>query len=133
MREAQHCSFRAACGEQPVDWHYEDSPQRHIDTLGAFLSKLSWAAALLRRIYRNGDLQIGQTASPPIRSGFCHFLFTSLLTKVRVFSDVFRHRKTKAADFTSLFLNNYRLKHYIIQAHTIKETRVSLEGFETHF
>jgi hypothetical protein len=67
------------------------------------------------------------------KSRFTASRLTSLLTKVRVFSDVFRHRKTKAADFTLLFLNNYRLKHYIIQAHTIKETRVSLEGFETHF
>jgi hypothetical protein len=59
-------------------------------------------------------------------------LVTSLLTKVRVFSDVFGHRKTKVADFTSLFLN-YKLKHYIIRAYTIKDTRVSLEGSKTQF
>jgi hypothetical protein len=56
-----------------------------------------------------------------------------LLTKVRVFSDVFGHRKTKVADFTSLFLDNYRLKHYIIQAYIIKDMRVSLEGSKTQF
>jgi len=53
---------------------------------------------------------------------------TSLPTKVRVFSDIFRDRKTKVAYFTSQFLNNYKLRPYIIQAHTIKEARLSLEG-----
>jgi len=52
----------------------------------------------------------------------------SLPTKVRVFSDIFRDRKTKVAYFTSQFLNNYKLRPYIIQAHTIKEARLSLEG-----
>jgi len=52
----------------------------------------------------------------------------SLLTKVRVFSDIFRDHKTKVAYFTSQFLNNYKLRPYIIQAYTIKEARLSLEG-----
>jgi hypothetical protein len=51
----------------------------------------------------------------------------SLRTKARVFSDIFRSGKTKVAQFTSQFLN-YRLKLYTIQAHTIKEARMSLES-----
>jgi hypothetical protein len=67
-----------------------------------------------------------------------HFLvntltLTSLPTKVRVFSDIFRDRKTKVAYFTSQFLNNYKLRPYIIQAHTIKEARLSLEGVQIKF
>ena len=58
----------------------------------------------------------------------CVVMVTSLRTKVRVFSDIFRHRKTKVAHFTSQFLHNYRLKLYIIQAHTIKEARMNLES-----
>jgi hypothetical protein len=52
----------------------------------------------------------------------------SLRTKARIFSDIFRSGKTKVAQFTSQFLNNYRLKLYTIQAHTIKEARMSLES-----
>ena len=60
-------------------------------------------------------------------------LVTSLPTKVRVFSDIFRDRKTKVAYFTSQFLNNYKLRPYIIQAHTIREARLSLEGVQIKF
>ena len=60
-------------------------------------------------------------------------IITSLPTKVRVFSDIFRDRKTKVAYFTSQFLNNYKLRPYIIQAHTIKEARLSLEGVQIKF
>jgi hypothetical protein len=55
---------------------------------------------------------------------------TSLLTKAYGFSDVFRPHKTKVADFTSQFHSNYRLKPYIIQAHAIKEAKISLERLQ---
>jgi hypothetical protein len=57
-------------------------------------------------------------------------LVTSLLTKVYGFSDVFMPHKTKVADFTLQFHSNYRLKPYIIQAHTIKEAKISLERLQ---
>jgi hypothetical protein len=55
----------------------------------------------------------------------------SLPTEVRVFSDVFRSRKTQIAHFTSHFLSNYRLKLYRIQARTIEEAGLSLESPQT--
>ena len=58
---------------------------------------------------------------------------TSLPTEVRVFSDVFRCRKTQIAHFTSHFLSNYRLELYRIQACAIKEAGLSLESLQTQF
>jgi hypothetical protein len=57
----------------------------------------------------------------------------SLRTKARVFSDIFRYGKPKPPKVTSQFLNNYRLKLYTIQAHTIKEARTSLESLNNQF
>jgi hypothetical protein len=53
---------------------------------------------------------------------------TSLPIEVRVFSDVFRCRKTQIAHFTSHFLSNYRLKLYRIRARIIEEAGLSLES-----
>ena len=56
--------------------------------------------------------------------------FTSLLTKVYGFSNVFRPHKTKVAYFASQFHSNYRLKPYIIEAHAIKEAEIGLERLQ---
>jgi hypothetical protein len=46
--------------------------------------------------------------------GAIGFLLTSPPLKVCVFSEIFGHRKTKVAYFTLQFLNNYKLKPYIL-------------------
>ena len=49
------------------------------------------------------------------------YVLTSPTSKVRVFSEVFRDRKTKVLYFTLAFLDNYRLKLYITKGKIIKE------------
>jgi hypothetical protein len=54
-------------------------------------------------------------------------------TIARIGEQAFTDRKTKVAYFTSQFLNNYKLRPYIIQAHTRKEPRLGLEGVQIKF
>jgi hypothetical protein len=59
-------------------------------------------------------------------------VLTSPTSKVCVFSELFRYRKTEIVYFTLQFLNNCRSKLYILQVQKIKEARVYLESFKSH-
>ena len=73
------------------------------------------------------DLPIRRIRTPV--EGWVTFAFRVYESKsvfLAIFSGI---AKPKVAPFTSQFLDNYRLKLYIILKHTIKEARISLESF----
>jgi hypothetical protein len=60
-------------------------------------------------------------------------VLTSLGSKVRVFSDIFRHRKTEVFHFISQIYHNYRLLGLIIHAHTINKARLCFKALLERF